>query len=97
MKEYSNTKFENKGWRPFHKLYACCFFILTISCTTTNKSLLKQNNLASETSSYLLQHAENPVNWQPWDCKSSAKSGLILVKTKRVFSKSLILNYYENT
>ena len=30
-------------------------------------------------------------------CKSSAKSGLILVKTKRVFSKSLILNYYENT
>ena len=31
------------------------------------------------------------------DCKSSAKSGLILVKTKRVFSKSLILNYYENT
>ena len=67
MKEYSNTKFENKGWRPFHKLYACCFFILTISCTTTKKSLLKQNNLASETSSYLLQHAENPVNWQPWD------------------------------
>ncbi len=25
------------------------------------------NRLASETSPYLLQHAENPVDWQPWD------------------------------
>ncbi|MDP2132212.1 MAG: DUF255 domain-containing protein, partial [Sulfuritalea sp.] len=25
------------------------------------------NRLAAETSPYLLQHAENPVHWQPWD------------------------------
>ena len=25
------------------------------------------NRLAGETSPYLLQHAENPVHWQPWD------------------------------
>jgi len=25
-----------------------------------------KNQLANETSPYLLQHAENPVNWYPW-------------------------------
>ena len=50
-----------------HELYVYCLFILIISCTPIKKPLLKQNNLASETSSYLLQHAQNPVNWQPWD------------------------------
>src|SRR4051794_27908158 len=25
------------------------------------------NRLASETSPYLLQHKDNPVDWQPWD------------------------------
>jgi len=25
------------------------------------------NRLASETSPYLRQHADNPVDWQPWD------------------------------
>jgi uncharacterized protein YyaL (SSP411 family) len=25
------------------------------------------NRLSAETSPYLLQHAENPVHWQPWD------------------------------
>jgi uncharacterized protein YyaL (SSP411 family) len=28
------------------------------------------NRLKFETSPYLLQHAKNPVNWQPWDKKS---------------------------
>ena len=27
---------------------------------------MKDNNLSTETSLYLLQHAENPVHWQPW-------------------------------
>ena len=26
----------------------------------------KSNHLANETSPYLLQHADNPVNWYPW-------------------------------
>ena len=28
---------------------------------------MQRNRLAAETSPYLLQHAENPVNWHPWD------------------------------
>lgn len=30
------------------------------------------NRLAAETSPYLLQHADNPVHWQPWDQASLA-------------------------
>jgi uncharacterized protein YyaL (SSP411 family) len=30
------------------------------------------NRLAAETSPYLLQHADNPVHWQPWDAQSLA-------------------------
>ena len=43
------------------------FFIL-ISC---NSEILmnKKNNLINESSPYLLQHAKNPVNWNPWDKK----------------------------
>ncbi|VAX11779.1 Uncharacterized protein YyaL [hydrothermal vent metagenome] len=36
----------------------------------------KNNRLAAETSPYLLQHANNPVDWQPWD-----KRALELAKT----------------
>jgi len=32
------------------------------------------NRLAEETSPYLLQHADNPVNWQPWDAASLAEA-----------------------
>ena len=43
------------------------FFIL-ISC---NSEILmnKKNNLINESSPYLLQHAKNPVDWNPWDKK----------------------------
>ena len=27
---------------------------------------MQRNRLAAETSPYLLQHAENPVDWYPW-------------------------------
>ncbi len=30
------------------------------------------NKLGNETSPYLLQHADNPVNWQPWNAQSLA-------------------------
>jgi uncharacterized protein YyaL (SSP411 family) len=29
--------------------------------------MTSSNRLAAETSPYLLQHANNPVHWQPWD------------------------------
>lgn len=32
------------------------------------------NRLAGETSPYLLQHADNPVDWQPWDEKALAQA-----------------------
>ena len=28
---------------------------------------LSRNRLGEEESPYLRQHADNPVNWQPWD------------------------------
>ena len=31
-----------------------------------------KNRLAQETSPYLLQHADNPVDWQPWDADALA-------------------------
>jgi len=31
-----------------------------------------RNRLAEETSPYLLQHADNPVHWQPWDAQALA-------------------------
>jgi len=40
-------------------------FIL-ISCSDDMKN---SNNLKNESSPYLLQHVENPVNWNPWDKK----------------------------
>ena len=33
-----------------------------------------QNRLAEETSPYLLQHADNPVHWQPWDEQALAQA-----------------------
>src|SRR5882757_1472435 len=32
------------------------------------------NRLAQETSPYLLQHAHNPVDWQPWDDEALAQA-----------------------
>ena len=32
------------------------------------------NRLASQTSPYLLQHADNPVDWQPWDAAALARA-----------------------
>ena len=46
------------------KILAVVFIL--ISC---NNDMKKQNNLKNETSPYLLQHVENPVNWNPWNKK----------------------------
>ena len=46
------------------KIFAIVFIL--ISC---NNDMKKLNNLKDETSPYLLQHVENPVNWNPWDKK----------------------------
>ncbi|MFD1616520.1 thioredoxin domain-containing protein [Gelatiniphilus marinus] len=49
------------------------FFIVLISCKGPNAETMKHkhtNNLINETSPYLLQHAHNPVNWNPWNSKT---------------------------
>ena len=46
------------------------FYILFILTACENKESSKMsNNLINETSPYLLQHAYNPVDWNPWDSK----------------------------
>ena len=42
-------------------------FVLT-SCNS-NDNMENGNNLKNESSPYLLQHAKNPVNWNPWNQK----------------------------
>ena len=38
---------------------------------------MQRNRLAAETSPYLLQHADNPVDWYPWGDEAllAAKTG----------------------
>ena len=45
------------------------YLLLTLlsSCSRKESWNFNQNNLKKETSPYLLQHAQNPVHWQPWN------------------------------
>ncbi len=43
-----------------------------ITCTSQNRS--GSNHLANETSPYLLQHANNPVDWHPWGEEALSKA-----------------------
>jgi uncharacterized protein YyaL (SSP411 family) len=44
--------------------FNCAFTHGATSCTSSHRHL--PNRLAKETSPYLLQHANNPVDWYPW-------------------------------
>ena len=44
-------------------------FIIVFILISCDDNMNKGNNLKNETSPYLLQHVENPVNWNPWDKK----------------------------
>ena len=63
------------------KIFAVVFIL--ISC---NNDMKKQNNLKYETSPYLLQHVENPVNWNPWNkkylTKAKKENKLVIVRFK---------------
>jgi hypothetical protein len=62
------------------KYFPLLIFGIIISCQGQNKKPMKQahtNNLIHETSPYLLQHAHNPVDWNPWN-----ESALKLAKTE---------------
>ena len=51
----------------FYQFYF--FLMLNGFFTSSSYSQINQNNLSLESSAYLLQHAENPINWQRWDNK----------------------------
>ncbi|MGH1387355.1 thioredoxin domain-containing protein [Kordia sp.] len=60
--------------RVFQTFFLLLFLVL-VSCSETAKETHKYTNaLAKESSPYLLQHAHNPVNWQPWNEKILAKA-----------------------
>ena len=42
--------------------------------TDTNEQRPRRNRLTDETSPYLLQHADNPVDWYPWGEEAFAKA-----------------------
>ena len=42
-------------------------FFLTFIIISCSEDMKNGNNLRNETSPYLLQHVENPVDWNPWD------------------------------
>ena len=68
-------------------LTSLAFIILIISCkgqtNTTMETHKYTNDLINETSPYLLQHAHNPVDWNPWNEKTleeaQSKNKLILI------------------
>jgi uncharacterized protein YyaL (SSP411 family) len=50
-------------------------FTLIVSCNAQEDHIMKfRNKLADETSPYLLQHANNPVNWYPWGNEALEKA-----------------------
>ena len=49
-------------------------FIIVFILISCDDNMNKGNNLKNETSPYLLQHVENPVNWNPWDKKYLVKA-----------------------
>lgn len=57
------------------KIFA--LILLIIGCKGQNSESMEHkytNNLINETSPYLLQHAHNPVNWNPWNEKTLAQA-----------------------
>ncbi len=51
--------------------------VVLISCKGQNSNPMKHkytNALVNETSPYLLQHAHNPVNWNPWNEETLSKA-----------------------
>lgn len=49
-------------------------FLIACKTTTTQNSKIHQNHLANESSPYLLQHANNPVDWYPWGTEALEKA-----------------------
>ena len=69
-----------------NKIFLIILLTVTLSCKGQNTEKMEHNYtnaLINSTSPYLLQHAHNPVNWQPWSDelieKAKKENKLILV------------------
>ena len=58
--------FHMKQHDPKNHIIAFLFILLTGCSQSDNQPEGKPNGLINESSPYLLQHAYNPVDWQPW-------------------------------
>jgi len=63
------------------RLLVCLSFLVFLGCsdsltnsTTSNAHSSGYNHLKGESSPYLLQHAQNPVDWYPWKEEALAKA-----------------------
>jgi len=56
------------------QLHLLLFFLLVLGCSRGQQRDSSANQLANESSPYLLQHAHNPVNWHPWGEKALEKA-----------------------
>jgi hypothetical protein len=68
------------------RLFPIVFSILITGCVGQNSETMKHeytNALVNETSPYLLQHAHNPVDWNPWNentlKKAKTENKLLLI------------------
>jgi len=60
-----------------YRLFLFSCLLVSISCTSQNGKIQtshSQNHLANESSPYLLQHANNPVDWHPWSDEALTKA-----------------------
>ena len=64
---------------------------LTFSCNSeVNINSINKNQLSKETSLYLKQHSQNPINWQRW----SNEIFDVSVKLVRSFKNFLKINFF---
>ncbi len=59
-----------------HKTLFIILWVLTVGTCTNKENENTLNHLAKEQSPYLLQHADNPVDWYPWGEEAFEKAKL---------------------
>ena len=86
MEKNSNSTKRQTGclFKLMKKLIVLIVVITAAGCKSQNSEKMEfTNQLINSTSPYLLQHAHNPVNWQPWSEdiieQAKRKNKLILV------------------
>jgi uncharacterized protein YyaL (SSP411 family) len=57
----------NSGFKSYKIFPYSLFLMLSIFFSCSTDLQLNKNNLNLESSAYLIQHAQNPINWQRWN------------------------------